>query len=214
MYIEHRGKAGAHGVFLFNSNVMDVKINQTVTGEQYLEYNVLGGVFDFYFLAGPSPKDVTIQYADVVGPPAMVPYWDFGLHQCRWGYRDAFEVAEVVYNYSQANIPLETMWTDIDYMHSRKVFTLDPLRFPLDKMRAFVSYLHEHYQHYIVMVGPAVSYSNYSAFRNGVQQDAFLKENNGSIYKGTCTLGLLHGLPLKLTSEIARCRVARCNRIP
>lgn len=68
-------------------------------------------------------------------------------------------MAEVVYNYSQAGIPLETMWTDIDYMELRRVFTLDPERFPLGKMRELVDYLHDHDQHYIVMVDPAVSAS-------------------------------------------------------
>ena len=29
--------------------------------------------------------------------------------------RDVYEVASVVYNYSQANIPLETMWTDSEF---------------------------------------------------------------------------------------------------
>lgn len=62
-------------------------------------------------------------------------------------------------NYSRARIPLETMWTDIDYMDSRRVFTLDPERFPLDKMRDLVNVLHRHHQHYIVMVDPAVSNS-------------------------------------------------------
>lgn len=57
-----------------------------------------------------------------------------------------FEVAEVVYNYSKADIPLETMWTDIDYMDGREVFTLDPERFPLEKMRELVNYLHQHQQ--------------------------------------------------------------------
>lgn len=68
-------------------------------------------------------------------------------------------MAEVVYNYTQAKIPLETMWTDIDYMDRRRVFTLDPERFPLEKMRELVTYLHNHNQHYIVMVDPAVSVS-------------------------------------------------------
>lgn len=65
----------------------------------------------------------------------------------------------MVANYSKANIPLETMWTDIDYMDKRRIFTLDPERFPLKKMRGLVSHLHDHDQHYIVMVDPAVSVS-------------------------------------------------------
>lgn len=68
-------------------------------------------------------------------------------------------MAEVVYNYSQAKIPLETMWTDIDYMELRRVFTLDTERFPLKDMQELVDYLHDHDQHYIVMVDPAVSVS-------------------------------------------------------
>lgn len=65
-----------------------------------------------------------------------------------------------MHNYSQAGIPLETMWTDIDYMNLRRVFTLDPERFPLERMRELVNYLHDHDQHYIVMVDPAVSASS------------------------------------------------------
>jgi alpha-glucosidase len=44
-------------------------------------------------------------------------------------------------------------------MDRRRVFTLDPERFPLEKMRELVTYLHSHNQHYIVMVDPAVSVS-------------------------------------------------------
>lgn len=120
VYFDHR-TSGSHGVFLLNSNGMDVKIDNTKGKDQFLEYNTLGGVLDFYFLAGPTPVAVSQQYAEVVGLPAMMPYWGLGYHNCRYGYQDAFDVAEVIYNYSQAAIPLETMWTDIDYMDRRRV---------------------------------------------------------------------------------------------
>ncbi|GAB7347561.1 hypothetical protein MBLNU459_g4451t1 [Dothideomycetes sp. NU459] len=190
VYFDHRGSNGTHGVFLLNSNGMDIKINNMAETGQYLEYNAIGGIIDLYFMAGPTPDKVAQQYAEVVGLPAMMPYWGLGFHQCRYGYRDVYEVAAVVANYSSAGIPLETMWTDIDYMDSRLVFTLDPERFPLEKMQELVSTLHDRGQHYIVMVDPAVAYYNYSAFDNGVADGAFLSRPNGSIYQGVVWPGV------------------------
>lgn len=89
IYVEHR-PTGSHGVFLLNSDGMDIKINQTADASAAsLEYNVIGGVIDFYFLAGSTsdPTEVSRQYAQVVGTPAEVPYWSFGFHQCRFGYK-------------------------------------------------------------------------------------------------------------------------------
>lgn len=86
------------------------------------------------------------------------------------------------------------MWTDIDYMDGRKVFTLDSKRFPIDKMRALVKYLHDHDQHYVVMVDPAVSYGDNDAFDRGKEQGIFMKNLDGSIYKGG-----LYTLPLLST---------------
>ncbi|KAK3941275.1 putative glycoside hydrolase [Diplogelasinospora grovesii] len=189
VYFEHRS-TGSHGVLFLNSNGMDVFINKTAQSGQYLEYNTLGGVLDFYFMSGPSPIDVSKQYAEVAGHPAMMPYWGFGFHNCRYGYRDAFDVAEAVYNYSKADIPLETMWTDIDYMDRRRVFSLDPDRFPLKMMRELVDHLHANNQHYVVMVDPAVAYQQYPPFERGVADNIFLLRANGSIWQGVVWPGI------------------------
>lgn len=79
VYYDHRGESGTHGVFLLNSNGMDVFIDKTADGKQYLEYNSLGGIFDFYFFTGSNPKEASIEYSKIVGLPAMQSYWTFGV---------------------------------------------------------------------------------------------------------------------------------------
>ncbi|KUJ18315.1 glycoside hydrolase family 31 protein [Mollisia scopiformis] len=189
IYFDHR-TTGTHGVFFVNSNGMDIKINNTNGADQYLEYNTLGGVLDFYFMAGPTPVAVSQQYAEVVGLPAMMPYWGFGFHNCRYGYQDAFAVAEVIYNYSKAEIPLETMWTDIDYMDRRRVFSLDPERFNLTMMQDINHYLHAHDQKQILMVDPAVAYQQYGPYLRGAADEIFLKRSNGSFWLGVVWPGV------------------------
>lgn len=110
-------------------------------------------------------------------------------------------VADVVYNYSQANIPLEVMWTDIDYskllsipfpnivmliksVDGRRTWTLDPDRFPLEKMQELVTYLHDHNQSYIVMVDPPVSVNDSTSYNRGLKDDVFYKNADGSLYLG------------------------------
>ncbi|QRV77504.1 glycoside hydrolase family 31 protein [Ceratobasidium sp. AG-Ba] len=191
VYFEHR-TTGTHAVLLLNSNGMDVKLRPGS-----LEYNVIGGILDFYFIGGndgkTGPADVARGYAKLAGLPASVPYWSLGLHQCRYGYHDFTYVADVITNYSAAGIPLETMWTDIDYMYARQVFTNDPQYFPTSKMQEIVKYLHDHDQQYIVMVDPAVAYQpdkGYKPYDRGASDGIFLKNFNGSVHKGVVWPGV------------------------
>lgn len=80
VYFEQR-QSGTHGVFLRNHNGIDIKLNKGGEGQENnsIEYILTGGDLDLFFLAGPTPVDVSRQYALVVGTPAMVPYWSLGV---------------------------------------------------------------------------------------------------------------------------------------
>lgn len=173
-YLEMRQKSKlAHGVFLLNSNGMDVYL-----GPSSLTYRAIGGVLDFFFMLGPSPADVIDQYTELIGRPHMPPYWALGWHQCRYGYQNLSVVETVVAEYAKHKIPLDTMWNDIDYMNKYLDFTFDPVRYPVKDVQNFVNRLHDNGQQYIVIVDAGIAnVTSYPAYDQGLELDIFITRN-------------------------------------
>ena len=123
----------------------------------------------------------------MTGLPKLPPMWSLGWHQSRFGYTSVEEVAAVVANYSANGLPLDTMWTDIDYMDSSRDFTFAP-SFPAAKMRNLTNSLHVQGQHLVLIIEPYIASNvteyTYTPFQHGLEQRVFVTNPDGSLFQG------------------------------
>ncbi|KAK0630069.1 glycoside hydrolase family 31 protein [Bombardia bombarda] len=176
-----------HGVFLRNAHAQEILLKPTD-----ITWRTLGGSIDLYLYSGPTAEDVTRAYQQsTVGLPAMQQYWTLGFHQCRWGYENWTVVEDVVDNFAKFEIPLETIWTDIDYMRDYRDFENDPLRYSYSQGAQLLAKLHANNQHYVPIVDSAIYAPNpenatdaYPTFDRGVEANAFMLNPDGSLYIG------------------------------
>ncbi|EIW75819.1 glycoside hydrolase family 31 protein [Coniophora puteana RWD-64-598 SS2] len=163
IYMEHRydesnNSSATHGVLLFSSNGADILLTTPPKSNvSLIEYRLLGGTLDFYFFSGPSPVSVIEQYGKMIGCPAWVPAWGFGYHLCKDGYGSVQALRDNVAAMRNANIPLETQWSDSDLYDNQRDFTIDPIGHPADQMKAFIDELHANGQHFIPIVDTAIA---------------------------------------------------------
>ncbi|NXK48260.1 LYAG glucosidase, partial [Chauna torquata] len=167
----------AHGVFLLNSNAMDVVLQPSPA----LTWRTTGGILDFYVFLGPDPKSVVRQYLDVVGFPFMPPYWGLGFHLCRWGYSSTTATRQVVANMSAARFPQDVQWNDLDYMDAKRDFTFNKKTFRdyPDMVRDF----HQRGLRYVMIVDPGISSSGppgtYKPYDDGLKRGVFIRNATG-----------------------------------
>ncbi|KAL8831868.1 MAG: hypothetical protein Q9191_000620 [Dirinaria sp. TL-2023a] len=191
VYLENRYQNNSaslsHGVYARNAHGQEWLLR-----DGNITYRTIGGSFDFYFLSGPTAKEVIAQYqGGIIGYPAMQMYWTFGYHQCRWGYQNWSVMQDVVDSYANAGIQLETIWNDIDYMDEYRDFTNGPLNFPVPAGRDFLNKLHAAGQHYVPIVDsniyapdPTNSSDSYDVYTRGAELGAFIRNSDGTFYYG------------------------------
>jgi alpha-glucosidase len=177
----------SHGVYNRNSHGQEVLLQAN-----NITWRLLGGSIDLYFFDGPTAPEVIRNYQSAAtGFPAMQQYFAFGYHQCRWGYTNWSTVQEVVDDFKRFDIPLENMWTDIDYMKEYRDFEMDPNTFPIPEGQKFIEQLHANGQHYIPIVDSAIYIPNpenatdaYPTYNRGNSSGVFLRNPDGSQYIG------------------------------
>ncbi|EWC46792.1 hypothetical protein DRE_04037 [Drechslerella stenobrocha 248] len=192
-YLDHRyvkeggkTKGYAHGVYSRNFHGQDVLVR-----EDGITWRTIGGSIDLYFFSGPTPAKVTQSYVTEIGKPAMQQYWTLGFHQCRWGYANITELDDVVKNHQKFQIPLETVWSDIDYMDRYRDWTVDENTYPQKEFKAWLDDLHGQHLHWVPIVDAAIYIPSpssekgmYPPYSRGHKLDVFMKNPDGSEYIG------------------------------
>jgi lysosomal alpha-glucosidase len=111
-YLSMEEDGRSHGVLLFNSNAMDVILSPAPA----ITYRTIGGILDFSFFLGPSPKDVVAQYIELIGKPALPPYWALGFQLCKYGYGSLNRTKAVMERNIAAGIPLDVQVLFKEYL--------------------------------------------------------------------------------------------------
>ena len=74
-----------------------------------------GGLGDLYIILGDTPDVVSKVYQEMVGFSVLTPQWALGWHQSKWGWNSTDKLAQAVDNYNAHNLPLDAIWSDVDY---------------------------------------------------------------------------------------------------
>ena len=105
----------------------------------------------------------------------MPPLWALGWHQSRWGYKTLDDLKNVVKNYDDNRLPLDTLWSDIDYLNNYRDFEVDQTRF--GGLADFVNNdLHKNHRRWVPILDAGVAY------RNGSDYEAFNDLQTNKLY--------------------------------
>ena len=175
------------GLLFFNNNPMDIQIlksgslyqigihTSTYTHTHYhIDFRVNGGIIDLLFITPRPALDLIKRYHTLIGKPPLLPYWSFGFHLCRYGWPDEAALRGVVKNMTDNAIPLDTMWTDIEYMYKYRDFTLDLERYP--NMTDFVNNeLHAKNMYFVPITDTGIGRGDYDIYNQALASDLFIK---------------------------------------
>ena len=146
--------------------------------------------YKIYLIEGETYQDVVREFREMIGRSYIAPRWAFGYGQSRWSYETADEVREVVREYRKRDIPIDSIYLDIDYMERYKDFTINR-----DSFADFENLVEEMKKENIHLVpiidGGVKKEDGYDVYEEGKENGYFCKDENGEdfvigVWPGKC----------------------------
>jgi alpha-glucosidase len=176
-------KGAAYGLFFDNTYRSMFDFGKE--SPDYFSFGAEGGELNYYFIAGPAPKEIIARYTAMTGRAPLPPLWSLGYQQSRYSYYPESRAREIVSTLREKKIPADVIYFDIDFQDGNAPFTINREYFPtFEKMIAdfraqgmrtiLITDLH-------IKRNPNHGYAPYDS---GMKNDVFVKNPDGSVYVG------------------------------
>lgn len=192
-FMQAQRKDSTVGVFWLNGaetwvDITKAKGSKTNTHTHWISE---AGLMDVFVFLGPTPQDVTKNYAELTGTTAMPQEFSIGYHQCRWNYVSDDDVKEVDRKMDKFSIPYDVIWLDIEYLDDRKYFTWEPNMFkdPISMGKQ----LDSHGRKLVTIIDPHIkNVGNYHVSDELKSKGLAVKNKEGKDFEGWCWPGSSH----------------------
>jgi alpha-glucosidase len=171
----------AYGVFV--DSTWRTSFDFGVGARDAYSFSSEGGEPDYYFIAGPQPKQVIERYAALTGKTPLPPLWALGFQQCRYSYFPQARVREIAQTLRKRKIPADVLYLDIDYQKNNRPFSVDRDRFP--DFEKLIAELGQEGFRVITITDLHIAKlpgAGYRPYDEGAAGDHFVKSPDGSVY--------------------------------
>lgn len=144
-----------------------------------------------YQIEGSTSYDITRKFLHAIGRSYIPPLWAFGFGQSRFGYKTEADFREVITKYTEADLPLDYICMDIDYMDRFIDFTVDKKRFP--DLEAFVSESLEKGIRLVPIVDAGIKIEpGNPVYEEGREKGYFCRNKKGKFFQAGVWPGMTH----------------------
>jgi len=103
------------GYGIYFDNTFKTEFDFGVESENQYSFSAPGGEMLFYFIYGPTYKQIIGRYAELTGKPIMPPDWALGFSQCRGLLTNEKLTREIAKGYRERRIPCDIIYQDIGW---------------------------------------------------------------------------------------------------
>jgi alpha-D-xyloside xylohydrolase len=174
--------SNGYGIFVNHPERVSFEVgSEAVSATQF---SVPGQQLEYLVIAGPTPKEVLSRYTGLLGRPARVPNWSFGLWLSTSFTTDYDEatVTEFLDGMADRDIPLSVFHFDCFWMREFRWcdFEWDPRTFP--EPEAMLARLKERGLRICVWINPYIAQAS-PLFAEGRERGFLVRRADGSVWQ-------------------------------
>ncbi|MGA2101556.1 MAG: TIM-barrel domain-containing protein [Candidatus Sulfotelmatobacter sp.] len=173
----------SYGIFL--DNTWRTWFDFGKSARNAYSFGAEGGPLDYYFIYGPTPKQVVENYAYLTGKPPLPPLWALGFQQSRYSYTPESQIRDIANRLRLDKIPSDVVYLDIDYQDRNRPFTVNSKTFP--NFPGLVSDLRKQHFHLVNITDLHIAHAanqGYIPYDTGHAGDEFVKNPDGTEFVG------------------------------